>query len=438
MKFVAFGFGAVIFLLLILLLNPAFYYNIGILLYRIAIGIASLWNNKAKQWLAGRKNLFADLHQNFNYPDHKKIWVHCASLGEFEQGRPLIELLRSNYPQHKILLTFYSPSGYTIRKDFPAADYVTYLPLDTKSNAAKFIDIVKPDLAVFVKYEFWLNFIKACERKKVPLYLISSVFKKRSVFFRWYGRLFRSMLRKFTYIYVQDKASLELLKKHKITNAEVAADTRFDRVMQVASQPAEIEGIEAFKMHFNLIVAGSTWPEDERILKQAFYKNLIFSDFKLVIAPHNISEKDLKKTRKKFKDRCLTYTEFLHADREKIATARVLIMDNMGMLSSLYRYADICYIGGGFNKGIHNILEAAVYGKPVLFGTKYKKVNEAVELIEIGSAFCVWNAEDILKNVQFMGLFDDIYKGACNNAATYVVENSGGTQKVFSRLQTNI
>lgn len=411
------------------------YYKLGLLFYHLGMYIISPFNKKVRTGIRGRKNLFKKLQSDFNHPGQKKIWFHCASLGEFEQGRPVIEKFRAQYPEHKILLTFYSPSGYEMRKTYPGVDYVSYLPFDSSSNAKKFIRIVQPDLAVFVKYEFWLHYIDVIHKNKIPLFLISGNFRKKQIFFKWFGRTFRNGLKKFTVLFVQNDNSLELLKKYKINNTAIAFDTRFDRVIEIANRNIENDVVRRFTQNHNIIIAGSTWPMDERIIAMAFYHSLVYNDFKVVIVPHNIDKKHLRKTYKRFNKFSLKYSEIEKASDADIAGKRVLIVDNIGMLSSLYKYADVCYIGGGFDKGIHNTLEAAVYGKPVLFGPKYKKFNEAVEMIEKGIAFSVNSSDDILQRINFMNQFNFVFTGAGKDAREYVVSHGGGTETILNALK---
>ncbi|MBC8045753.1 MAG: 3-deoxy-D-manno-octulosonic acid transferase [Fimbriimonadaceae bacterium] len=434
MKGVALGFAVIIGIILFFLLNPRFLYNIIIALYHTAIKISSLWNKKSKLWVGGRRNIFQELANNFSFPDHKKIWIHCASLGEFEQGRPVIEKIRQNYPEHKILLTFFSPSGYEVRKNYDVADHVAYLPIDTKKNARKFIEIIRPDIAIFVKYEFWVHYIETLYKQKIPVLLISAIFTKKMIFFKWYGKLFRNLLRKFTFIFVQEENSFDLLKKIKLTEVEIAHDTRFDRVTAIASAHVENPILKNFAEGFNVMVAGSTWAADEKLLKHAFYHNLVYNNFKLIVAPHNVSKKDIRKASKKFKKYSVLYSQIENV-ADTTNNSRVLIIDNIGMLSSLYKYADVCYVGGGFKKGIHNILEAAVYGKPIFFGPKYKKAAEAHGLIKAGAAFSVSDADNLLKDMEFLGGFDAVYKGACRNAAKYVSDRCGGSEKVLEKIR---
>jgi len=423
-----------LFILSLRFLQPL-YYTVIITIYHAAIHVAALFYKKAKLWVKGRKGLMNRLSENFNYPGHKKIWIHCASLGEFEQGRTVIEGLRKNYPDHKILLTFYSPSGYEVRKNYAGADHVDYMPFDTRKNANRFLDIVRPDMVIFVKYEFWLHHIAAVHKRQVPLFLVSARFNKKQLFFKWYGTSFRKSLKKFTTLFVQNTESLELLKKYKVNNAILAFDTRFDRVAEIAGKQSDIPFIKTFTEGHNVLIAGSTWPKDEKFLAKAFYHTMVYDNFKLVVAPHQIDGKHLSKTKKVFKKYALSYSELERVNEEDIRGKRVLIIDNIGMLSSLYGYGDVCYIGGGFNKGIHNTLEAAVYGKPLIFGPRYEKFVEAVELVERGAAFIIDSDITLLNRIDFMNQFQFVLNGAGKDAKNYIETHQGGTDIILQALK---
>ncbi len=413
-----------------MLLFQQFYYSIFVRCYHTLIRIASLFNKKASLWVKGRKNLFENLKPLFQDNNKKIVWMHCASLGEFEQGRTVMESLKSKHPEIKILLTFYSPSGYENQKNYPYADHVCYFPADTAANAEKFISIVKPDIAIFVKYEFWIHHINALHKKNIPLFLISGIFRKKQLFFKWYAHIFRTALKKYTRIFVQNEDSLKLLQHIKITTAEICFDTRFDRVKTISENRKDFPEIATFVKDHNVIIAGSTWPKDEKLLAKAFYRSLVFVNFKIIIVPHNIDEKYMRKTKKLYKKFSLIYSELHKATEADLIGKRVLIIDNIGMLSSLYQYADINYIGGGFNKGIHNCLEAAVYGKPILFGPKFKKFNEAVELTQRNAAFDIRDYNELLNRINLMNQFQFIYTGAASDAEDYVQSHLGGTRKI--------
>jgi 3-deoxy-D-manno-octulosonic-acid transferase len=343
-------------------------YNTGIMLYTLAIRIAALFSGKAALWVRGRKDWQGQITEKIKNKD-KVLWVHCASLGEFEQGRPVIEEIRHEKPDLKIVLTFFSPSGYEIRRNYPLADCIVYLPADTPGNAAKFIKLVHPEAAIFVKYEFWNNYISVLHSRNIPLYLISGIFRPGQLFFRWYGTFFRSMLRKFKMLFVQDEASSELLRKAGILNVVVAGDTRFDRVRKIACAARHIKELEEFRGEEKLFLAGSSWIPDEEIITK--YINLHPGKMKWVFAPHEIDNSNIERLMKLLKVKTARFS--LYGSTPDNADARVLIIDNIGMLSSAYRYAHIAAVGGGFGKGIHNILEPACWGIPVLFGPRHEK-----------------------------------------------------------------
>lgn len=422
----------------ILLLFQVLVYTVVVGIYHNCIKIAALFNKKAALWVKGRTNWYPHLQQNFQPSGKPVIWFHCASLGEFEQGRPVIDQIRNDHPNHYILLTFYSPSGYEIRKGYPQADYVAYLPADTATNASKFINLVKPEIVVFVKYEFWYHYLNTLAKANIPVILISGIFRKKQLFFKWYGRLHKSMLRKFKHIFVQNEASLNLLKSIKIENVTVSFDTRYDRVNAIAAAIQPIPEFETFSSGFNVIVAGSTWPKDERILAKAFYKNLVHNNFKLIIVPHNIDSNNLKRIKKRFKKFSLIYTELNKVSDADIIGKRVMIVDTMGMLSSLYQYGDVSYIGGGFNKGIHNILEAAVFGKPILMGPKYKNFDEAVGLVKQNAALPIRDEDELLNRINLMNQFQFIYNGASEEAIAFIASHTGGSKIIVDYINQQI
>ena len=407
-----------------------FFYNVFLLLYRAGIDIASLWNSKAKLWVNGRKDIFQELKSKLENKNSKITWFHCSSLGEFEQGRPVIEKLKSQYPDSKILLTFFSPSGYEIRKDYKGADWVFYLPLDSKNNATRFLDTVHPSLVVFVKYDYWYYYLTGCKKKDIPLLLISGIFRKDQPFFKRYGSLHRRMLKRFTHFFVQDKESLGLLQSININNATIAGDTRFDRVWEIAENFKPIEGIERFCGNSPVLVAGSTWPEDEKIIENAMTN---FPQLKLIIAPHEIDNEHIDQLKSLFPEAVL-YSQLI-AQNSKPST--VLIIDNIGMLSRLYYYSTVTYIGGGFNKGIHNTLEAAVYGKPVLFGPNYKKFKEAGGLIESGGGICVSTSAELLAVLQKFINNKNELEVSSKNSFDFVKQNRGATGNILHYIEVN-
>ena len=405
-------------------------YNISIWFYLISIKVAALFNTKAAQWTEGRKTIFTDLKNQIDSED-QVIWFHVASLGEFEQGRPLMEEVKKSFPGHKILLTFFSPSGYEVKKNFPGADYIFYLPIDTPSNAKKFVSIVKPKMAIFVKYEFWYNYLNELYKNKVPLLMISVIFRPSQHFFSFWGGWFRKQLHKVTWFYVQNNQSVDLLKKIKIYHTEKSGDTRFDRVKALAEEQHKLPAIKRFKDNSLLMVAGSTWPPDEAILKNVLDKSK--TSFKLVIAPHVVSDIHIDEIKQKF-DR---YHPILFTDFEKTFSedASVLIVNTTGILSKIYRYADLSYVGGGFGVGIHNLLETATYGQPVLFGPKFKKFQEAHDLIEIRSGFPISNETEALKKVEQLLANADERTETGRRAKAYVFDNAGATAVVLNKIK---
>jgi 3-deoxy-D-manno-octulosonic-acid transferase len=402
-------------------------YSLVIILYTGLIHIASLFNTKASLWVKGRRGWKEKLNGNFN-PGDKTIWVHCASLGEFEQGRPVIELIKEKAPEYRILVTFFSPSGYEIRKNWAGADHICYLPPDTNGNAMKFIEIVKPSFVLFIKYEFWNNYISELNKRKIPLFLISAIFRTDQPFFRWYGSFFRNMLRKFTHIFVQDDRSQELLKKIGITEVSVSGDTRFDRVKKIAETAKELPLIETFRNGEKVFIAGSSWHQDEEIISK--FINCHPARMKWIFAPHEIERANIARLESLITVKCERYS----GPGENLADARVLIIDNIGMLSSIYRYASVAAVGGGFGKGIHNILEPACWGIPVLFGPEHLKFREATELLEKGGSFCFRNYEDFERIFEKLSSDKELYETASETAKNYILNNIGATEKIVALI----
>jgi 3-deoxy-D-manno-octulosonic-acid transferase len=402
-------------------------YNVGILIYVLGAWLLSPFNAKAKLWISGREGWVSLLRRRTS-SGNTNIWIHCASLGEFEQGRPLIEAIKKTRPEYKIILTFFSPSGYEVRKNYNQTDYVCYLPADTPQNAKKFISIVNPSAAIFVKYEFWNNYTLVLKKNSIPLYLISGIFLPGQVFFKWYGGFFRNMLPRFSHIFVQDKQSMDLLAGIGIENVSVAGDTRFDRVIQIADSAKNIPQIELFRGGEKLFLAGSSWWQDEEII--AKYINEKPDRMKWVFAPHEIDKANIERLEKLLDTNVVRFSEFT----EKSAEARVLIIDNIGMLSSAYRYAYIAAVGGGFSKGIHNVLEAACWGIPVVFGPNYKKFREAIELISLKGAMCFRTAEEFSGIINNWLSDREDYLNSAGKAADYVKENAGSTDKILTKI----
>ncbi len=407
----------------------SFFYNLFVYLYTFAIKIAAPFNDKAKLWVKGRENIFDRLQKSVK-KDDKIIWVHVASLGEFEQARPVIEKLKKEYPRHKILLTFFSPSGYEIRKNYDKADMVFYLPADTKENAKKFIKTVNPQLAIFVKYEFWFNYIDVLYKKKIPLIMISVIFRPSQHFFKFWGRWFRRQLRKVTWFFVQNEDSLDLLAKIKIYHAYKSGDTRFDRVYQMVKENKAIPEIENFKCNSKLMIAGSTWPPDEEILHHVLSKSPI--NFKIVIAPHEVDKNHITNILNKFKEFSpVLYSGFDESAAEK---SRILIIDTTGILGYVYRYAEFSYVGGGFGAGIHNLLEPVTYGQPVIFGPNYHKFREAHELIEQGCGFPVNDKNQTLEVINRFLADETLLKELSLKAKKFVESNIGATGIIMEKI----
>lgn len=401
-----------------------FLYSLGILLYGFLIRVTALFNTKASEWVKGRKKWQKKLESQ---PDlHGCIWFHCASLGEFEQGRPLIEKIKSKYPKKPILLTFYSPSGYLIRKDYALADYVCYLPLDTTKNARAFLNLTKPDVAIFVKYEVWHNFFAEISSREVPLFMISAIFRESQIYFKPYGSWFRKSLKSSNKIFTQDDESSRLLSSIGIRKNVIAGDTRFDRVIEIAKSSKNLPVLKDFCSNSITIVAGSTWPPDEELLMKYYKKN---SNLKLIIAPHEIGEGHINTILSKF-PRAVKWSEC----QEINTNTDVIIVDTIGLLSSIYKYGDIAYVGGGFGSGIHNTLEPAVYGIPVIFGPNYEKFKEAKGLCRENGAKSIGNFIQLESILNKLINEEESRVEMGNNAGAYVNKNSGATQIILKDL----
>ncbi|MGN6509585.1 MAG: 3-deoxy-D-manno-octulosonic acid transferase [Chitinophaga sp.] len=408
-----------------------FFYNVGIRLYRAALGLAAGigGNKKAQLWLNGRKDPWPGLEAAFK-GSGPVLWVHAASLGEFEQGRPVLEAIRREYPSLRVLLTFFSPSGYEVRKNYEGADHVCYLPLDTPANARRFLDIVKPDLAIFIKYEFWLHYLNGMYERKIPVLLISGIFRHGQAYFKWYGGMFRRLLEGMDRLFVQNEASLHLLHIYGIDKVTVAGDTRFDRVWELRQHPVALPEIEKFTTMEKVLVAGSTWEADEKMLAEWWYGGGR-EGRQLILAPHEVNPAHINSLKTLFPD-AVKYSEFAAG---KAGNAPVMIIDNVGMLSALYRYGRIAYVGGGFGKdGIHNLLEPATYEKPVIIGPVFHQFLEAETLVQTRGAIVVNNAEEFGRAVE--ALNDAYYYGQTSEiAGRFVEENQGATDKIVHYIQ---
>ena len=401
-----------------------FLYNIGIKLYYFAAWLYSFFNSKASLWINGRRQ---QKFSRFN----SSIWFHFASLGEFEQGRPILEAMRERHPEKKTVITFFSPSGYEIRKNTPLADAVYYLPLDTPKNALHFIDHIKPDVAIFTKYEYWYHYFNELNRQHIPLYIISGIFRPGQIFFKWYGGLHRKILTFVTYFFLQDQQSKQLLDNIGLTNVTISGDTRFDRVWANAQQPKPVLLVNEFKNGQKIFIAGSTWPEDEKLLATL---PALYPGWKFIFAPHEIGEEKINKLMELLpKGSAIKYSQ-LATHNSQSKTYNSLIIDNIGMLSSLYAYGDIAYIGGGFGVGIHNTLEAAAFGLPVIFGPNYLKFNEARELIALKAGFSIKDEAE-LKGVTDTLITDGaFYSITSKKILQYVQEHTGATQMIMAHI----
>ena len=417
-------------------------YNIVIYFVLWGIAIASLFNEKVRKMWRGEREAFKILKQKVD-PNAKYIWFHAASLGEFEQGRPLMERIRKEYPQYKILLTFYSPSGYEVRKNYEGADIICYMPVDTRLNAIRFLRLVRPVMAFFIKYEFWSNFLHILKYRNIPTYSVSSIFREDQVFFKWYGRSYAGVLKCFTRFFVQNEESKRLLEGIGITAVDVVGDTRFDRVLQIKEAAKQLPICEAFRTgvassqsadvprtDFKVFVAGSSWPPDENIFIPFFNEH---KDWRLLIAPHVIAEEHLKLILSLIKDKkVVRYTQ---TTPEEAAEADVLIIDCFGLLSSMYNYGDVAYIGGGFGVGIHNTLEAAVWNMPVIFGPNNKKFQEAQGLLKSGGGFEINTYEDFSGLMGSLMNDEAFLKQAGDKAGAFVAHLAGATDKVLASVK---
>ena len=428
-------------------------YNFVIFLYSCGVAIASLFNEKVRKMWRGECEAVRILKEKVD-PQAKYVWFHAASLGEFEQGRPLMERLRRDHPEYKILLTFFSPSGYEVRKNYEGADIVCYLPLDTIGNARRFLRAVRPVMAFFIKYEFWYNYLHVLKHRGVPVYSVSSIFRPNQVFFRWYGRQYGRVLKCFTHFFVQNEQSRELLGTLGIHNVDVVGDTRFDRVLQIKEAAQKLERVKwfcqyniaddpdddlifayaGFKPPAGVFVAGSSWPPDEDVFIRYFREKQLFGygKWKMIIAPHVIDEEHLQQIEQKLEGfKVVRYTR----DDNAFEAADVLVVDCFGLLSSIYRYATVCYVGGGFGVGIHNVVEAAVWGKPVFFGPNNQRFMEAQELKECGGGIEISSYDDFANSMNQLATDAQAVKTRGEAAAECVSRRSGATERIFSYLK---
>lgn len=402
-------------------------YNLAIIIYDIAVHLAAPFSRKPRKMTKGHWVVYELLRQQLE-KDARYIWFHAASLGEFEQGRPLIEKIRAKYPDYRILLTFFSPSGYEVRKNYRGADIVCYLPFDKPRNVKKFLDLVNPCMAFFIKYEFWKNYLDELHKRRIPVYSVSSIFRRGQIFFKWYGGTYRNVLRNFDHLFVQNERSKRYLAKIGINRVTVVGDTRFDRVLQIREEAKDLPLVELFKNNTMTFVAGSSWQPDEDLFIEYFNQH---PEVKLIIAPHVIDENHLVEIIRKLKR---PYVRYTRADEKNVRKADCLIIDCFGLLSSIYRYGEIAYIGGGFGVGIHNTLEAAVYGIPVIFGPKYQKFQEAIRLLEAKGGFSIKSYEELKALLDRMLEDEEFLRESGMNAGLYVTDNAGATDKVLNMI----
>jgi 3-deoxy-D-manno-octulosonic-acid transferase len=410
-------------------------YELFLLLYSIAFRIAALFNAKARLGLQGRKDIFLTMLANHPPSSRQVVWMHCSSVGEFEQGRPLVESLKKDYPSIYIVITFFSASGYEAMKNYKGADQIYYLPFDGASNAKKMVDILNPSLVLWIKYEFWYHYLHEFKRRNIPVLLVSGIFRNSQPFFKWYGSLWKEMLASISYFFVQNESSLKLLSSIAINdNVIISGDTRFDRVIEIAEKFEPIPIIEKYCENNRVLVAGSTWEEDETELVHYIKSN---PSIKFIIAPHETGLGNIQKMKRNFPN-ALVYTDLINAPVDQKDLNNLLIIDNVGMLSRLYHYANITYVGGGFGTdGVHNVLEAAVYGKPVIFGPEYKKYAEAIGLEESGGGIPIKNALELESVLNLLWKQEDVLKTKGKAAEKFIFANAGASKKIIQFVQEN-
>lgn len=407
-----------------------FLYNLLLAIVSILLPFVALFNKKIKLFYEGRKDTFSKL--NSISKTDKVIWFHAASLGEFEQGRPIIEELKQHYSDYKIVVTFFSPSGYEIRKNYPLADVICYLPLDTKSNVKKFIKLVQPDMAIMIKYEFWPNLLSELKKHDVPTILISGIFRKKQSFFKWYGGFMREKLTAFNHFFVQNETSKKLLNSIDFHNVTIAGDTRFDRVYDILQQDNSLDFISEFKNSQYTVIAGSTWKEDEELIIN-YINNNATDDEKFIIAPHNINQKQIKELQSLINKKTILFSE---KEGKQLSNYQVFIIDTIGLLTKIYSYADVAYVGGGLATGLHNILEPATYGVPVIFGgNKYNKFQEAIDLLEIGGAKTVTNTNEFSSNFALLKSGKKLREQMGKVNHNYISKNVGATKTIITYLK---
>ncbi len=412
-------------------------YNLSIRLYVVLLNLLSPFHPKAKKWVEGRKNIFSNLSSTIGkrHQNQHLAWFHCASLGEFEQGRPVLEAFRKHFPQTKILLTFFSPSGYEVRKNYDGADYIFYLPADTPSNVATFLDIVKPSIVFFVKYEFWKNYLFTLHQQDIPCISFSAIFRPNQIFFKSYGQEYRKILNCFTHIFVQNQESLELLRSIGISQISLSGDTRFDRVKQIVEAQHTNTIAERFKQNRQIFIIGSAWQQDMDVLIPFINKHQNKADLAFIIAPHEIHPQQILDWTQQFIAPSIQYSEV--NESTNLSDYQILIINNIGILSSLYQYADYAFIGGAFGKGLHNILEAATFGMPIFFGDKsYQKFKEAKDLLALEGAFSI--TDELTLGKLFHQIDSDTNKQEqiSNITKQYVLKNTGSTEQILAFVKS--
>ncbi|QMU27947.1 3-deoxy-D-manno-octulosonic acid transferase [Adhaeribacter radiodurans] len=407
-----------------------FFYNLGIQFYGLLLQTTAPFHTKAGKWITGRQNFFPAMKDKLAGNKQPVIWFHCASLGEFEQGRPVIERIKQEYPEYKVALTFFSPSGYEVRKNYAGADYIFYLPLDTAANARKFVELLQPRLAVFVKYEFWYHYLLELHQRQIPVISISAIFRENQLFFKSYGGFYRNILKLFTHIFTQNENSAQLLKQGGINHVTIAGDTRFDRVLQTAAQAQQIPIVANFTNLEPVFIIGSSWPADMHVLLPFIQENL--SAMRFIIAPHEIHSDEIEKLLQNFAGKAIRYSL---AQPDTVSSYRVLIIDNVGLLASLYRYGTYAYIGGAFGKGLHNTLEAAVFGLPLFFGPAFTKFQEAIDLVTLQCAFPVQNTSELRDKFEKINGDPEKRKHIKETAIHYLAQHAGATTKILAACQ---
>ena len=407
-----------------------FLYSIVTQIVQFLVPIFGFFSPKMKLFVNGRKSVFATLEQKFNSSD-KTIWFHAASLGEYEQGLPVMEKMKAKFPNHKIVVTFFSPSGYEIRKNNTIADVTVYLPLDTKSNAKKFIKIINPEMVFFIKYEFWPNYLNELKKSNVTTYLISGIFRENQAFFKWYGGFYRKALKTFDYFFVQNESSKKLLQSIGFQNVKISGDTRFDRVVSILERDNSLDFVEQFKDNKTTIVIGSSWPKDEELLVN--YINQASEDIKFIIAPHNIKEEQISNLKSQISKKSVLFSQKENTD---LSNFNVFIIDTIGILTKIYSYADIAYVGGGFgNPGVHNLLEPATFGIPIIVGPNYSHFAEAIALVHQKGCLSVKNQTELNEAFSNLIFNEDIRHEKGHICETFVQMNKGATQNIMSNIQ---